>query len=203
MLCARFGSVFAGEISQDRSFRGHLSGCFKVSLADSTHALSPNCPGVRLGETGYKPIEMGFGRGQAIQVIEYKHALLPPVPLKIWWERSRVGSIARRIHAPRPSGRAMRVQICFRQICPTLGTNSKIRRRDAAAGRLRGALPVRLSSKAALHTPACSRRIIPTLGADHVSPDPAPATSRDFRCKTFRRYFSVSSNEKIFRGQIP
>lgn len=26
-------------------------------------------------------------------------------------------------HAPRPSGRAMRVQICSRQICPTLGTN--------------------------------------------------------------------------------
>ena len=65
----------------------------KVSLADSTHALSLFCPGVKLGETGYKPIEMGFGRGQAIQVIEFKHALLPHVPLKIWWERSRVGSI--------------------------------------------------------------------------------------------------------------
>jgi hypothetical protein len=36
---------------------------------------------------------MGFGRGQAIQVIEFNHALLPHVPLKIWWERSRVGSI--------------------------------------------------------------------------------------------------------------
>jgi hypothetical protein len=36
---------------------------------------------------------MGFGRGQAMQVIEFKHALLPPIPLKIWWWQHRVGSI--------------------------------------------------------------------------------------------------------------
>jgi hypothetical protein len=30
---------------------------------------------------------------QAIQVVDVKRALLPHVPLKIWWERSRVGSI--------------------------------------------------------------------------------------------------------------
>ena len=63
--------------------------------------LSQFCPGARLGEAGNKPIEMGFGRGQAIQVIEIKHALLPHVPLKIWWWQHRVGSI------------------------PTLGTNLK------------------------------------------------------------------------------
>ena len=65
----------------------------KVSLAGSAQALSRYCPGVRLGEAGYKPIEMGFGRGQAIQVIEFKRALLPHVPLKIWWWKHRVGSI--------------------------------------------------------------------------------------------------------------
>ena len=55
--------------------------------------MSQFCPGVRLDEAGNKPIEMGFGRGQATQVTENKHALFPAIPLKIWWERSRVGSI--------------------------------------------------------------------------------------------------------------
>ena len=58
-----------------------------------------------------------------MQVVDVKRALFPHVPHKIWWWQHRVGSIARRIPAPRPSGRATRVQICSRQICPTLGTN--------------------------------------------------------------------------------
>ena len=51
------------------------------------------CASVKLGVTENAVIQIGFGRGQAMQVVDVKRALLPQVPLKIWWWRHRVGSI--------------------------------------------------------------------------------------------------------------